>query len=122
MAVIAMGVTCPIIVLNAKDIMVASETPLARVRVSKISAGIIHERGPQVAEKEKLYTHVTMMNPQEAPVFVVSPGGKFAAWVSVGLNIQFDELTKKSSGDNERHHVRQVTPNQRPATSETVNE
>lgn len=79
MAVIAMGVTCPIIVLNAKDIMVARETPLARVRVSKISAGMIQERGPQVAEKEKLYTQVTMMNPHEAPIFVVSPGGKFAA-------------------------------------------
>jgi hypothetical protein len=41
-------------VLKAKDIMVAMETPLARVRVSKISAGMIQLSGPQVAEKEKL--------------------------------------------------------------------
>lgn len=49
-----MGVTCPIMVLKANDIMVAIETPLARVRVSKISAGIIQLSGPQVAENEKL--------------------------------------------------------------------
>lgn len=41
-------------VLKAKEVMVAIETPLDRVRVSKISAGMIQESGPQVAEKEKL--------------------------------------------------------------------
>lgn len=35
----AMGVTCPIIVLNAKDIIVAALTPLERISVSKISEG-----------------------------------------------------------------------------------
>ena len=49
-----MSVTWPIRVLKAKETMVAIETPFERVRVSKISAGIIQERGPQVAEKEKL--------------------------------------------------------------------
>src|SRR6266536_5853734 len=34
------------------EVMVAIETPLDRVRVSKISAGMIQESGPQVAEKE----------------------------------------------------------------------
>ena len=50
--------TWPMRVLKAKDVMVAMETPLERVRVSKISAGIIQDRGPQVAEKEKLYSQV----------------------------------------------------------------
>jgi hypothetical protein len=35
----AMGVTCPIIVLKANDIMVAALTPRDRISVSKISAG-----------------------------------------------------------------------------------
>lgn len=34
--------------------MVAILTPLERVRVSKISAGMIQDRGPLVALKEKL--------------------------------------------------------------------
>jgi len=50
----AVSVTCPIKVLKAKETMVAMETPLDRVRVSKISAGMTQDRGPQVAEKEKL--------------------------------------------------------------------
>ena len=67
MLVIAMGVTCPIIVLKAYESIVAIETPFARVRVSNTSAGMIQERGPQVAEKEKLYSQVMMMKPQWAP-------------------------------------------------------
>jgi hypothetical protein len=45
-------------VLKAKETIVAIETPLERVRVSKISAGIIQDKGPHVAEKEKLYSQV----------------------------------------------------------------
>ena len=37
----AMGVTWPIMVLKAKETMTPRETPLARVRVSKTSAGTI---------------------------------------------------------------------------------
>lgn len=48
----------PISVLNANETMVASETPFERVRVSNISAGITQDKGPQVAENEKLYNHV----------------------------------------------------------------
>ena len=33
-----MDVVCPIMVLNAKEVIVAIDTPLERVRVSKISA------------------------------------------------------------------------------------
>lgn len=58
-----MGVTCPIMVLKAKEVMVAKLTPLDRVRVSKTSAGIIQDSGPQVAEKLKLYIHVTIIKP-----------------------------------------------------------
>jgi len=54
MLVMAISVTWPMRVLNANETMVAIETPFERVRVSNISAGIIQERGPQVAEKEKL--------------------------------------------------------------------
>jgi hypothetical protein len=45
-------------VLKAKETIVAMETPLERVRVSKISAGMIQDRGPHVAENEKLYSQV----------------------------------------------------------------
>ena len=54
MLVMATSVTWPISVLKAKLTMVAMETPFERVRVSNISAGMIQDRGPQVAEKEKL--------------------------------------------------------------------
>jgi hypothetical protein len=54
MLVIAVSVIWPMSVLKAKETMVAIETPLERVRVSKTSAGMTQERGPQVAEKEKL--------------------------------------------------------------------
>lgn len=52
-------------VLNAKDTMVAMETPLLRVRVSKTSAGTIQLSIPQAKEKEKLYTQVTIMKTQD---------------------------------------------------------
>ena len=35
-----------IIVLKAKEVIVAILTPLERVRVSKTSAGMIHDKGP----------------------------------------------------------------------------
>lgn len=41
-------------VFIAKDIIVASETPRDLVAVLNTSEGTIHERGPQVALKEKL--------------------------------------------------------------------
>lgn len=41
-----MGVTCPIMVLKANHTIVASNTPLARVAVLKISAGMIHDMVP----------------------------------------------------------------------------
>ena len=50
--------TWPMSVLKAKETMVAIETPLERVRVSNISAGMIQVKGPQVAENEKLYSQV----------------------------------------------------------------
>ena len=62
--------------LNANEIIVVIETPFARVRVSKTSAGIIQDSGPQVAEKEKLYSQVIMMKPQCAPLLLVE-GGEF---------------------------------------------
>ena len=74
----AVSVTCPMSVLKAKETIVAIETPLERVRVSKISAGMIQERGPQVALKEKLYNHVMIMKPQEAELLCAVPGGNLA--------------------------------------------
>ena len=50
-------------VLKAKLVMVAIETPLLRVRVSNTSAGMIHDSGPQVHEKEKFQIQVTIMKP-----------------------------------------------------------
>lgn len=67
--------------------MVAIETPLERVRVSKISAGITQERGPQVQEKEKLYSQVMMMKPQEAPVLWLVSGGKLAMRTQAMMNV-----------------------------------
>lgn len=81
-----MGVTWPIIVLKANEVIVAIETPLARVRVSNTSAGIIQDSGPQVAEKEKLYSQVMMMKPQWAPVLVLD-GGNCASSTVATMNV-----------------------------------
>lgn len=54
-------VTCPIIVLKAKEVMAAMPTPLERVAVSKISAGMIQERGPVVDPKANCYFHVSQV-------------------------------------------------------------
>jgi hypothetical protein len=48
----AVEVVCPINVLKAKLVIVAMDTPLALVLVSKISAGIIQLSGPHVALNE----------------------------------------------------------------------
>lgn len=50
----ATEVVCAIMQLKAVLTIVAMETPLARVLVSKISAGMIQDRGPHVALKQKL--------------------------------------------------------------------
>jgi hypothetical protein len=63
----ATEVVCPIMVLKAKLVIVAMETPLDLVFVSKISAGMIQDRGPQVALNEKLYSHVIAIKPHAAP-------------------------------------------------------
>jgi hypothetical protein len=73
-------------VLNANEIIVAIDTPLERVRVSNTSAGMIQDRGPQVAEKEKLYSQVIMMKPQWAPVLLVD-GGNLASRAVAIMNV-----------------------------------
>lgn len=79
-------------VLKAKEIPVAIETPFDRVRVSKTSAGIIQESGPQVQEKEKLYNQVMMMKPQWAPEFVLVVGN-FASRIVAMMKVrQFPRL------------------------------
>lgn len=83
----AIGVTWPIIVLKAKLVMVAMLTPFERVLVSNISAGTIHESGPFVAEKEKLYIHVMTMKPQPAALFPDVPGGNFANSIVAMINV-----------------------------------
>ena len=59
---------------------------MERVRVSNTSAGMIHESGPQVAEKEKLYSQVMMMKPQWAPVLLVE-GGNLARRIVAMMNV-----------------------------------
>src|ERR1051326_8021219 len=87
MLTIATEVTCPIIVLKAKLVIVAIDTPFARVLVSNISAGIIQLNGPHVALKEKLYNQVMAMKPQAAaPLFAV-PGGNFARRRVATINV-----------------------------------
>jgi hypothetical protein len=73
-------------VLNANEIPVAIETPFDRVRVSNTSAGIIHDSGPQVAEKEKLYSQVMMMKPQWAPELLVV-GGNLASRIVAMMKV-----------------------------------
>lgn len=53
-------------VLKAKDTMTPIETPLERVRVSKTSAGMTQDSGPQVAEKVMLKSQVMMIKAQPA--------------------------------------------------------
>lgn len=47
----AIGVTWPIIVLNAKDVIAPQETPFRRIAVPKSSAGIAQLNGPLVMKK-----------------------------------------------------------------------
>jgi hypothetical protein len=49
--VIAMGVTWPIIVLKAKEVIAPHETPFNRIAVPKSSAGIAQLSGPLVMKK-----------------------------------------------------------------------
>ena len=46
----AIGVTCPIIVLNAKLVIAPHETPFKRIAVPKSSAGIDQDSGPLVTK------------------------------------------------------------------------
>jgi hypothetical protein len=51
MDVIAIGVTCPIIVLKAKEVIAPHDTPFRRIAVPKSSAGIAQLNGPLVMKK-----------------------------------------------------------------------
>lgn len=74
-------------VFIAKDIIVARETPRDLVAVLNTSEGIIHERGPQVALKEKLYIQVVAMKPICALMgFDSLPGGKEARSAAPTMN------------------------------------
>ena len=74
MAVIAIGVTWPIMVLKAKEVMAPQDTPLVRIAVPKSSAGMAQDNGPLVMKKTKLKTQVMTMNAQWAPVLVEVAG------------------------------------------------
>lgn len=54
MAVMAMGVTWPIMVLNAKDVIAPQDTPLVRRAVPNSSAGMAQESGPDVMKNTVL--------------------------------------------------------------------
>lgn len=51
MDVIAIGVTWPIIVLKANEVIAPHDTPFRRIAVPKSSAGIAQLRGPLVMKK-----------------------------------------------------------------------
>lgn len=68
------------------------DTPFDRVRVSNTSAGIIHDNGPQVALKEKLYSHVMIMKPQWAPVLFVVGGNLARRTVAIMKVMQLPRL------------------------------
>jgi hypothetical protein len=57
--VIAMGVTWPIIVLKAKDVIAPHETPFKRIAVPKSSAGMAQLSGPLVMKKTVIYVSNT---------------------------------------------------------------
>lgn len=57
-------VTCPINVLKAKETIAPMETPLDLVLVSKISAGIIHDKDPHVNENDIWYTQFVAIKAQ----------------------------------------------------------
>lgn len=99
-----MGVTWPIIVLNAELVIVAILTPSERVRVSKISAGTIHESGPFVAEKEKLYAQVTTMKPQPAALLPEVPGGNLANSIVAMMNVTQLPMLPPIMANSGRHN------------------
>lgn len=105
----ATEVVWPIMVLKAKDIIVATETPFARVFISKISAGMIQDNGPQVALKEKLYTQVTTIKPQPAapPPALSAPGGKLARRIVAMMKVMQLRMLPPIRG--QRRPVRSMT-------------
>src|SRR5690242_7134737 len=57
----AMGVSCPISVLKANDVITPMETPFERVLVSNTSAGMIQESGPYVKLNEIWYSQLIVI-------------------------------------------------------------
>ena len=53
MEVIAIGVTCPIMVLNANEVIAPNDTPFSRIAVPKSSAGMDQLSGPLVMKNTK---------------------------------------------------------------------
>jgi hypothetical protein len=93
-------VVCPIIVLNAKLVIVAILTPLDLVFVSNISAGMIQLSGPHVALNEKLYNHVATMKPHAADPVPDSPdpGGNLASSTVAAMKVTMLPKLPRISG------------------------
>jgi len=103
--------------------MVASETPFARVRVSNISAGMIHESGPQVHEKEKLSASRLAIIRSKIWQVLTEPGhyNETPLCADVGRHTR-REHGQEYGRDDEGDHITQVTKNQGPATTGLVDE
>jgi hypothetical protein len=65
-AVTAIGVTCPIIVLKVKDVMAPHLAPFNLIAVSNNSAGMGQLSEPLVMKKTKLNSHVSTTKAQWA--------------------------------------------------------
>lgn len=74
---IAIGLTCPLIVSNANNVIAPHDTPSVRSAVPNSSAGKVHERGPLVMEETKVETRGMTMKPQWALVLVGVAGVEF---------------------------------------------
>lgn len=87
-------VTCPIMVLKPKEIMTPIETPLERVLVSKISAGMIHDSGPQEYEKETWYSQLMHVNVQDKEFWTEGdlPSNEAMAAVTIMKQTQLTRL------------------------------
>ena len=110
---IAIGVTCPIIVLKAKDAIVESDTPLLLVLVSNTSAGMIQLNGPQVAEKLKLNTQVLRMNAHWAPLPpLLEPGGNLARRIVPQMKVtMFPKLPNMSGQRRPSRSIKRMQRN-----------
>lgn len=111
-------------VLNAKLIIVAIETPIDRVRVSKISAGMIPTIKLAHIQHHTSQHRLTRQRPirrREAKVINPSNNNE-SPGRRIVVTFSGRELGEQNRGDDERDTIPEIASNHRPSASGVVDE